>query len=130
MMRRRTPRRLAIAMIVALAACSRHQPGVDEEPLPEPITVHVKNENFLAMNLSFVASSMSRRLGSVNGNSTGSFSVPWSLVYGQQVVIVATPIGGRGNAVTSGLTVDPGQVVEFRIAQVMNQSSAFVRDPP
>ena len=57
-----------------------------------------------------VASGVSRRLGTVTGNSAADFKIQWSLINGQTISLTATPIGGRGAAVDSGQwTVISGQ---------------------
>lgn len=115
--------------LASLAACSHK--NSDEQPLPEPdpISVRVKNENFLDMNVAVVANGVSRRLGTVSGNAVATFRVPYKVVIGISVAITATPIGGRGQASTGGVNVSPGQVVEFRVAPVLRQSSVSVHDP-
>ena len=120
---------VSLASLASLAACSHK--NSDEQPVPEPdpISVRVKNENFLDMNIAIVTSGVSRRLGSVSGNAVATFSVPYKVVIGNAVAVTATPIGGRGQASTGGLNVSPGQVVEFRVAPVLRQSTVSVHDP-
>ena len=96
----------------------------------EPIPVHVKNENFLDMNIAVVVSGVSRRLGNVVGNGSGDFKIDGNLALGQTIYLTATPIGGRGQAVSGGLSVGPGQMIEFTVASTLRQSTATVRDAP
>jgi hypothetical protein len=129
-MRLSTVRSAAFALaFVSAAACGKK--NANQEPLPEldPVTVHVRNENFLDMNVSLAGSGVSRRLGTVSGNSTGSFTVAWNMTNGSPFAITATPIGGRGQATTGTLNVSPGQVIEFRVATVLRQSVVSVHDP-
>ena len=121
--------RYALALLVVLAACSRGKPGDEVYPRMEPIPVHVKNENFLDMNVSVVSNGVSRRLGLVSGNSSASFKVEWSLASAQGIILTATPIGGRGSAGSGSLIVAPGQVIDFKIGSVLRQSTASVHDP-
>jgi hypothetical protein len=121
---------LALVAMVVLAGCSRKtDPNAEPVPIPDPIAVHVRNENFLDMNVAVVASGVSRRLGTVSGNSAGTFSIPWNVASGQTVSVTATPIGGRGYATTGGLSVSPGQVIEFRVGAQLRQSAVAVHDP-
>jgi hypothetical protein len=128
---RRRARRACIGLALALgAACSRNNPPAEEIDVPrEPIPVHVKNENFLDMNVAVVASGVSRRLGLVPGNGSADFKINWSTVNGQQVVLTATPIGGRGSYTSPGVSVGYGQVIELHIGSVLRQSTAVVREP-
>jgi hypothetical protein len=121
----------AIAIVVVLlAACSRNKTGGDDfYPRAEPIPVHVINENFLDMNVFVVSSGVNRRLGLVSGNSAADFTIPWNFVNGQNIALTATPIGGRGSAGSGALNVAPGQMIDFKIASVLRQSTATVRQP-
>lgn len=127
---RPTPR-LAFALVVAVAACSRNNPetGADFEPRPEPISVFVRNENFLDVNVFVLTGGVSRRLGQVNGNSSGDFKLNASFANGQSVSVTAVPIGQSTRYVSPGLQVRPGQRIEVRIAASLRQSSTVVRDP-
>jgi hypothetical protein len=120
----------AFVIVLAVSACFRNKHEDDDfYPRMEPIPIHVKNENFLDMNVSVVSSGMSRRLGMVPGNSAGDFKVDWAAANGQGITLVAIPIGGRGTANTGLLNVSPGQVVEFKIGSVLRQSTVMVHDP-
>jgi hypothetical protein len=122
--------RIALALILVIAACSRNKAHDDDfYPRMDPIPIHVRNENFLDMNVAVVSNGVSRRLGMVAGNSAGDFKVDWAVANGQGIILTATPIGGRGLAASGSLNVAPGQVVEFKIGSVLRQSTAMVHDP-
>jgi hypothetical protein len=119
-----------VALLLGAAACSRNAPpDLEPDPRFDPIPVHVRNDNFLDVNVFVVAGGMSRRLGQVTGNSEADFSIAWSVASGQSVALMATPIGGRGSAYSGALTVGPGQMIDFRIGSVLRQSMATVRAP-
>ncbi|HXT17991.1 MAG TPA: hypothetical protein VN706_20335 [Gemmatimonadaceae bacterium] len=118
---------LTLAMVAACA--HKNSPNEELEPPPDPIALHVKNENFLDMNVAVVANGVSRRLGTVSGNGAGTFSIAYNVASGQLITITATPIGGRGYASTGGLSLSPGQVIEFRVASQLRQSAVAVHDP-
>jgi hypothetical protein len=122
--------RIALLFLLATAACKSHpQTGPDVDTRPDPIPVHVKNENFLDMNIAVVVSGVSRRLGNVVGNGSGEFMIDGNLALGQTLYLTATPIGGRGQATSGGLSISPGQVIEFVVASTLRQSVATVHDP-
>jgi hypothetical protein len=121
--------RIAFALILVVAACSRKQRSDDFYPRMDPIPVRVRNENFLDMNVAVVSNGISRRLGLVSGNSSAEFKVDWALANGQGIILTATPIGGRGSAISGSLNVAPGQVIEFKVGSVLRQSTATVHDP-
>lgn len=121
--------RFIAVLLLAAAACSRGKPGAQPEPRPDPIVVHVKNENFLDMNVAVVVSGVSRRLGQVSGNSSADFKIDYMLTVGQSITITGTPIGGRGIATSGPLNVSEGQIIEFEIGSTLRQSSATIRNP-
>lgn len=120
---------LAFAPMIVASCSGANRPDDDMEPLHQPIPVHVKNENFLDVNIAVVIGGASRRLGQVSGNSAADFKINWNAVIGQQVVLTATPIGGRGPYTSTGVSVGSGQVIEFLVASVLRQSSVIVREP-
>jgi hypothetical protein len=123
---------LTLMLLTAASACVRHPQGDEEEPLikRDPVIVHVRNENFLDMNVFVIVSGVSRRLGQVSGNGQGDFSVDWGLTVGQSITLTAVPIGGRGSANTGPLSIGLGQVIDFTVAPVLRQSTVSVHEPP
>ena len=127
----RTWTRFAVVLLF-VAACSRNAEQMEQDEADtrmDPIPIHVKNENFLDMNVAIVSSGVSRRLGLVTGNGSADFKVNWSVANGQQVSLSATPIGGSGRFTSLGLSLRPGQAIEFRVGSVLRQSTAVVREP-
>jgi hypothetical protein len=117
------------AMVAVLVGCSRHQVDTGEDYRPDPIPVHVRNDNFLDMNVYVVVSGIARRLGTVTGNSAGDFKIGWSVANGQSIILRAVPIGGNGSVTSQALSVGEGQEIDFKIAAALRQSTAIVREP-
>jgi hypothetical protein len=115
--------------LMTFAACSKKHVDTGEDYRPDPIPVHVRNENFLDMNVFVVVSGVSRRLGMVTGNGAGDFKINWSVAYGQPIVLRAVPIGGNGSITSPALSVGEGQEIEFKIGSTLRQSTAIVREP-
>ena len=121
--------RVAVLFFLATAACARHaQTGPEIDTRPEPIPVHVKNENFLDMNIAVVVSGVSRRLGNVVGNGSADFMIDGQMALGRTLYLTATPIGGRGQGTSGGLSVGPGQMIDFTVGSTLRQSVATVHD--
>src|SRR5262245_39478336 len=121
--------RVALLLLVATAACSRHaQTGPELDTRPEPIPVHVRNDNFLDMNIAVVVSGVSRRLGNAVGNGSADFTIDGTLAVGRTLYLTATPIGGRGQGVSGGLSVGPGQMIDFTVGSTLRQSVATVHE--
>jgi hypothetical protein len=127
---RRCGRTAALVALVVLSACAKKTgPDLEPDPTREPIPLHVKNENFLDMNVFVVVGGMSRRLGTVTGNGSVDLEIPYSLTYGQPFSLRAQPIGGSGAGISGILNVGYGQMVEFKIASILRQSAASVHEP-
>lgn len=120
---------MALTLAVVAACSHSNQPDEEIEPQHEPIPIHVRNENFLDMNIAVVTGGVSRRLGQVTGNSSADFKINWAATNGQQIVLTATPIGGRGSFTSAGVSVGYGQVIELLVGSVLRQSAAVVREP-
>jgi len=120
---------LTAVLITASACFLKGKPG-EQAPPREPIPVRVRNENFLDVNVYASVGSSSRRLGTVIGNSAGTFMIDWAGTVGQPIVLTAIPIGGGGARATSpGLNVGYGQMIFFTVASVLRQSTATVGEP-
>jgi hypothetical protein len=125
-MRRQVIRVLLVALATTSGCFLKSKPG-DEPVHRDPIPVRVKNENFLDVNVYANIGSLSRRLGTVPGNSSATFSIDWSAAVGQPIVMSAVAIGGGGaRAVSQGLNVGYGQMIFFTVASVLRQSTATV----
>ncbi|HVX38647.1 MAG TPA: hypothetical protein VHB25_03655 [Gemmatimonadaceae bacterium] len=123
--------RLAVLLLASLSplACLHRNPNEQIAPRPDPIEVRVKNENYLDVNVALVVSGVSHRLGTVTGNAAGTFHVPYSLVQSESFYVVGTPIGGSERYVSPPVVVAEGQLIEFRIASFLRQSTVVVREP-
>jgi len=119
----------AVPMLEGCSMFNRAKKAAGPPAVPlEPIQLTVKNENFLDMNVSYVVQGSSRRLGMVSGNSTANFNIPRLSMAVDDYTITAVPIGGSGRASSGVLSVREGQRIDFRIAPILRQSSAVVRD--
>lgn len=116
----------ATATIPAASACSHTQEAGGEVAPASAIGLHVKNENFLDMDVYAVSDGLATRLGTVSGNGSRNFVLDGSMAV-QDFRIVATPIGGNGRASTGSVTVSPGQTIEFTIGSTLRNSTVFIR---
>ena len=115
------------AVLTAGRACSRNNElGGDISP-NEAITVQVRNNNFLDMDVYAVSEALATRIGTVTGNSSRTFLLNPSLASASDFRIVATPIGGNGRATTGSINVAPGQTLEFTIGSILRNSTVSIR---
>lgn len=121
--------RPALVLLATFAVGCVHRNANEQVEHVPPITVHVKNENFLDMNVAVVVSGVSRRIGTVSGNASGDFHVAWNLLESQSFSLLATPIGGNGYYLSAPLNVASDQMIEMRIGSQLRQSTVVVHEP-
>jgi len=125
-------KRVLIGLIAAMAtlpvasACSHTQEAGGEVAPATAVGLHVKNENFLDMDVYAVSDGLATRLGTVTGNGSRNFVLDATLAV-QDFRIVATPIGGNGRASTGSVSVSPGQTIDFTIGSTLRNSRVFIR---
>jgi hypothetical protein len=115
---------------LSLVACEhRNYSKVAGNVAPEVSTLSltVNNENFYDMKVYVVSGELGSRLGTVNGNSRGTFTVRRTMFPTGSVRFVAQPIGGFGRGMSDAMSVSPGQKVEFRIASNLALTNAIIR---
>jgi hypothetical protein len=117
---------VATATVPAVGACSHPNELAGELAPATTIDLHVKNENFLDMNVYAVKDGQSTRLGTVTGNGSRNFVLDASLA-ALDLRIVATPIGGNGRASSGVIAVSPGRTIEFTIGSMLRNSTVFIR---
>jgi len=116
----------ATSTVFGVGACSRTNEAAGEVAPASAIGLHVKNENFLDMDVYAVSDGLATRLGTVTGNGSRDFMLDASLA-AQDLRIVATPIGGNGRASTGLIAVTPGQTIDFTIGSSLRNSTVFIR---
>jgi hypothetical protein len=122
--------RWAIPLIL-LVACARQPLPEGDAPPPDirnaEITIIVKNQHWLDINIYLMRGTLSERLGMASGPSDKVFTVPWTKVGGSgQIRLRADPVGqGRGH-LTEFFMVRPGSVVEWTIGSGLRYSNIAV----
>ena len=125
-----TPTR-AFMMLSALAVlaggCAHGKAASGDDESIEPASVRVTNNNWSDMNIYVLRGSDRRRLGTVSSNSSTVFRLPNSvLIGGSDIRLLADPIGSSRTYVSPTLLIGPGHVVEWRLENNMNMSSALI----
>lgn len=104
-----------IVLLLALLACGRNPAPEGAEPQEEqPRTMlRVENQNFLDMTIYVVYGGGSqRRLGTVTGNSTATFTLPRDVVFGvSSLAFRADPVGANAHPITQTINVSAGDTV-------------------
>ena len=73
------------------------------------------------MTVGVVVGGVVRRLGQVTGNGSANFTIAWSVANGTTISLTAIPIGQNARFTSTGLSVSPGQMIDFRIAPVLRR---------
>lgn len=123
----RSIRRLVlVASAVAAGACGTSPPPPGGGPfsgagMATEVRLRVRNDNFYDATLTALSDSGRRRVGTVGGNQTAVFTLPWTFSSGLQVIVdlLAGP-----TCTTDPITVNPGDTVELVI---LNSTSGFCR---
>ena len=93
-------------------------------------TISVTNRNWRDIRVFLVlgtGGSMRSRLGTVTSMNTADFEIPLeSMMPGSLIRVVAEVIGSNERAQTSLVTVQPGLVIEWVIANMISQSNYFI----
>ena len=119
---------------VSLQAQTQEQdvPVAQNEPAPDgarqPVTVHVRNQNWLGMRIYVDTRTRSLwPLGNVTGLSTASFDIPDHLRADlSDLILVAAPVGSRQQRSTDALHTWPGALVDWTIGAALGLSYATV----
>jgi hypothetical protein len=124
-------RGFAIPVVVMLVtaptfACS-HSGGGEVRPAEIPVSVEVKNQHALPMEVYAYGSGITQRLGIVHPGMSSHFSMPQNLVGNGSVRFEARP-SGNGQPFRSGeILLEPGAVVDFIIAAQLFNSTVTRR---
>ena len=113
-------RLLAAALVLVAAGCGGGGRPVGSavgdpfsgDNMSTEIQVRVRNSNFYDASLTALSDTGRRRLGTVGGNQTAVFTMPWTFTGGLRVEIdlLAGP-----TCTTDAITVSPGATVEIDI---------------
>lgn len=118
---------LAALVLAAAPACRSANPWSTDEQQSDAVRLVVRNNNFADMDIWAVGDGLPTRIGTVTGNSSGSFALNSSLYSATDFRVVATPIGGNGRAGSGPLVVRNGQTIEFTINPQLRLSTAMIR---
>ncbi len=115
--RRGIPRLLLGALCVALVACGTRTSYPDGDPFSggtaqAEVRVLVRNNNFYDASLTAISDTGRRRLGTVGGNQSATYRMPWQFTSGLRIEIdlLAGP-----TCTTDFITVAPGEDVILEI---------------
>lgn len=117
---------LVVVTGFAATACTRTNEAAGTLAPANVVALHVQNNNFLDVDVFAVSQGVPTRIGTVTGNTARNFVVDGSLVT-QDFRIVATPIGGSGQASTGAIIVSPGQTIDFIVGSTLRNSTVSIR---
>lgn len=91
------------------------------------VAVSVQNDNWQDITVYALVSGTQHRLGTVSTSQVSEFVLPRSLAFASDLRIMLDPIGRAGRFVSGRLAVNPGDVIEIRVANTLSMSSVTVR---
>jgi hypothetical protein len=116
---------LIAGLLITLPACSPSAANV--EPDNRRVTVEVRNQHALPMDVYVVGAGSFHRLGVVDPGMDGTFYIPQNLLGSGSVSLEARPTE-TGRPFRSGsLLLAPGSVVDFIISQQLFSSTVIQR---
>ena len=109
---------LLCALALSLGGCGTRTSYPGQDPFAEgggtrqELRIRVRNNNFYDASLTAIADTGRRRLGTVGGNQSAVFTIPWSFTGGLRIEIdlLAGP-----TCTTDFITVSPGEDVQLDI---------------
>jgi hypothetical protein len=135
----RTPRLVALSMLLSLACARREKLAVDPSlsppdgdsssvaARPAPVRLRVDNRYRADLVVYAVRGTVRSRLGTVTSATTGSLTIPAVFVNDPGgLVLVADPIGARSSLQSERFIVRTGQRVEWSIESSFARSSLGV----
>lgn len=113
---RRRSMLLPLILLIATVQCSGRARNADSTTADEDVRVTVRNDAFWDANIYLLRGAERRRLGTANGNSSATFVVPRSMVFGLTELRFAVDwIGRSGGAASETIVAQPGDHIELVI---------------
>jgi hypothetical protein len=100
-------------------------PG-EAEAVDEPAILRVTNDSFDQLEIYIVRSGLPTRIGRVGASHAQDFPLRSVVLGSGDVSFYAVPQAGSGRATTGPLLVSAGQVVDFHVNVVLQQSTVSV----
>lgn len=102
---------LAGALLVGACASAEERAALGDAAMRGEVSITVENQNFYDANVYALLGTERRRLGSVTGNQTATFTFPWT----PQPVRMQVDFIGADGFVTESIPVNPGDDLELLI---------------
>lgn len=118
---------LAAALVVGGCGGRRHvetDPSIDRNT---PVELTVNNRHWLDVIIYVTHDGETTRVGTVTAASTAVFTLaPWMMGQSRAIRLIGDPVGEGGYIGTETLTIQPGQVIEWRLESQLARSSVSV----
>lgn len=102
--------------------------GAEEEAEPEPleVVVVVENRNWQDVTVYALRGGARVRLGTVTSMQTARFVLSTEMTRSTQFRLMADPVGSSQTFTSDPVRVEPGDQVQWRLANDLVQSAIFV----
>lgn len=120
-----------LALAVATAGCWSSRAGDDAGSSrfeDRPVTVQVENQNWNTVHVYVVAGGQFQSLGQISSQSTATYEVTAGMLGSRKEIrLMADPVGSRESFLTDPILIEPGDLVEWTLAQPLVHSRIMVR---
>jgi hypothetical protein len=113
--RQRVTRLAAVALVIALPACSRHQPNEAIDP-SEPAVMTFRNESLSQADVFAIGQgSNAMRIGTVMGGRTETLRIPAEVANRGTIRIVARLLASSALPNSGTIAIHPGEHLDVRL---------------
>ncbi len=121
---------LTLTITACVAGCSLLRSGGDNEDDAQPevveVVVLVDNRNWQDVTIYALRGGLRVRLGTVTSMQTARFVLSTEMTGSTRLRLMADPVGSLGTFTSEPLRVEPGDQVQWRLANELVQSAIFI----
>ena len=120
---------IRIGLILALIACAGPRQNVDPEPVDESgFSLILNNRHLLDVNIFLQHDGQPDRIATVTSATSHSIVLPLRMLGESKTIrIIAEPIGNETRYTTDILVVQPGQVIELNVENLLGRSNYSIQ---
>ncbi len=121
--------RWLIILVLCLIACAGPRQDVDPSPLEASgFSLILNNRHLLDVNIFLQHDGQPDRIATVTSASTHSIVLPLRMLGQSKTIrLIAEPIGDETRYTTDLLLVQPGQIIEFNVENLLARSNYSVQ---
>lgn len=121
--------RLPTLLILSLLACAGPRQDVDPSPLePSGFSLILNNRHLLDVNIFLQHDGQPDRIATVTSSTSHSLALPLRMLGQSKTIrIIVEPIGDETRYTTDILVVQPGQIIELNVENLLARSNYSIQ---